>query len=137
MLDAERAEFGPDYDDDGLLFCCEDGRPLRPDAVTRRLHKLGAASGLPKINLHDLRHRYAMAGRDAKIDWKARSVRIGHADVTFTMRQYVQADPEADRQFANTLAELIIRGSCGLFAGSKPRLALRRPGRPAPARPFG
>ena len=38
-------------------------------------------------------------------------MRIGHADVAFTMKQYVQADLEADRQVANTLAELIIGGS--------------------------
>jgi extradiol dioxygenase family protein len=43
-------------------------------------------------------------GRDAKIDWKALSKRIGHADVAFTMKQYVQTDLEADRQVANTLA---------------------------------
>jgi len=53
----------------------------------------------------------AVTGRDAKIDWKALSQRIGHADVAFTMKQYVQADLEADRQVANTLAELIISGS--------------------------
>ena len=48
----------------------------------------------------------ATAGRDAKIDWKALSQRIGHADVAFTMKQYVQTDSEADRQVANTLAKL-------------------------------
>jgi hypothetical protein len=51
------------------------------------------------------------AARDAKIDWKALSQRIGHADVAFTMKQYVQTDLEADRQVANTLAGLIIGGS--------------------------
>jgi hypothetical protein len=35
---------------------------------------------LPEIDLHDVRHSYATAGRDAKIDWKALSKRIGHAD---------------------------------------------------------
>ena len=44
----------------------------------------------------------------AKIDWKALSQRIGHADVAFTMKQYVQTDLEADRQVVNTLAELIV-----------------------------
>jgi hypothetical protein len=44
-------------------------------------------------------------------DWKALSKRIGHADVAFTMKQYVQTDLEADRQVANTLAELIIGGT--------------------------
>jgi len=60
---------------------------------------------------HDVRHSYATAGRNAKIDWKALSKRIGHADVAFTMKQYVQTDLKADRQVANTLAELIIGGS--------------------------
>ena len=34
-------------------------------------------------------------GRDAKIDWQALSKRIGHADVAFNMKQYVQIDLEA------------------------------------------
>jgi hypothetical protein len=58
-----------------------------------------------------VRHSYATAGRDAKIDWKALSARIGHADVAFTMRQYVQTDLEGDRQVANVLAEPIVGGS--------------------------
>jgi extradiol dioxygenase family protein len=62
---------------------------------------------------------------NAKIDWKALSKRIGHADVAFTMKQYVQTDLEADRQVANTLAELIIGGALASFEVSR-RMA-RRP----------
>ncbi len=59
---------------------------------------------------------------DAKIDWKALSKRIGHADVAFTMKQYVQTDLEADRQVANTLAELIIGGTlASVLLGTKPQ----------------
>jgi integrase len=111
MLERERAEFGPDYRGSGLLFCWEDGRPLHPDTITRRFKKLAASAGLPEIDLHDVRHSYATAGRDAKIDWKALSKRIGPSDVAFTMKQYVQTDLAADRQVANTLAELIIGGT--------------------------
>jgi integrase len=110
-LDQERREVGPDYQDHGVLFCWEDGRPPHPDTITRRFKKLAAAAGLPEIDLHDVRHSYATAGRNAKIDWKALSHRIGHSDVAFTMKQYVQTDLEADRQVANTLAELIIGGA--------------------------
>jgi integrase len=81
----------------------------RPPA-SGRFKRLAERSGLPLIDLHDVRHSYATAARDAKIDWKALSPRIGHADVAFTMKQYVQADLEADRQVATTLAELIIGG---------------------------
>ena len=111
MLDQERRDLGPDYHDHGVLFCWQDGRPPHPDTITRRFKQLAAAAGLPEIDLHDVRHSYATAGRDAKIDWKALSKRIGHADVAFTMKQYVQTDLEADRQVANTLAELIIGGA--------------------------
>ncbi len=71
---------------------------------------LAKSAGLPEIDLHDVRHSYATAGRKAKIDWKALSQRIGHSDVAFTMRQYVQTDLEADREVANTLADLIVGG---------------------------
>jgi integrase len=108
MLDQERKDFGPDYQDYGVLFRRENGTPPYPDTITRRFKRLAASAGLPEIDLHDVRHSYATAGRDAKIDWKALSQRIGHADVAFTMKQYVQTDLEADRQVANTLATLII-----------------------------
>jgi len=114
-LDRERRELGPDYQDHGVLFCWQDGRPPHPDTITRRFKALAAAAGLPEIDLHDVRHSYATAGREARIDWKALSHRIGHADVAFTMKQYVQTDLEADRQVANTLAELIIGGSLTSF----------------------
>jgi hypothetical protein len=70
---------------------------------------------LSEIDLHDARHSYATPGPDAKIDWKALSQQIGHADVAFTMKQYVQTDLEANGQVANTLAELIIGGSLASF----------------------
>jgi hypothetical protein len=39
------------------------------------------------------------------------TARIGHSDVAFTMRQYVQTDLEVHRQVATALAELIIGGT--------------------------
>ncbi len=87
-----------------------NGNPPHPDTITRRFKKLARTADLPEIDLHDVRHSYATAGRNAKIDWKALSKRIGHADVAFTMKQYVQTDLEADGEVATTLADLIIGG---------------------------
>jgi integrase len=56
QLARERRELGPDYQDHGVLFCWEDGRPPHPDTITRRFKKLAAAAGLPEIDLHDVRH---------------------------------------------------------------------------------
>jgi len=38
-LDRERGEFEPDYQDHGLLFCWENGRPPHPDTIRRRFKK--------------------------------------------------------------------------------------------------
>jgi integrase len=110
MLGEERRDFGPAYLDHGVLFCWENEKPPHPDTIARRIKRLAKAADLPEIDLHDVRHSYATAGRNAKIDWKALSKRIGHTDVAFTMKQYVQTDLEADREVANTLADLIIGG---------------------------
>jgi integrase len=111
LLDQERKDFGPDYQDHGVLFCWENGKPPHPDTITRRFKRLAKDADLPEIDLHDVQHSYATAGRDAKIDWKALSKRIGHADVALTMKQYVQTDLASDRHVASTLAELIIGGA--------------------------
>ena len=58
--------------------------------------------------------------RKARIDWKALSQRVGHSDVAFTMRQYVETDLEADREVANTLAELIIGGTFSSDLAARP-----------------
>jgi site-specific recombinase XerD len=81
-LDQERRELGPDYHDHGVLFCWEDGRPPHPDTITRRFKQLAAAAGLPEIDLHDVRHSYATAGRGARSTGR----RSASASVTRTWR---------------------------------------------------
>ena len=117
-------------------MCCSAGRTACPRTPTRSRDGSSGSRrrpGLPEIDLHDVRHSYATLGRDAKIDWKALSQRIGHADVAFTMKQYVQTDLEADRQVANTLAELIIGGS--LASTRSQRMRGDRPDEDTAARP--
>jgi integrase len=92
MLDAEGALAGEHYQDHGLLFCWEDGRPPHPDTITVRFNRLTGAAGLPRIRLHDVRHSYATAGRLARVDTKALSQRVGHASVGFTMETYMHGD---------------------------------------------
>jgi hypothetical protein len=110
MLDAERAVAGEPYQDHGLLFCWEDGRPPHPDTITTRFNRLAQAAGLPRIRLHDVRHSYATAGRLARVDIKALSQRVGHTSVSFTMETYMHGDLEVDREVAQTLASVILAG---------------------------
>jgi Phage integrase family len=110
MLDQERRDLGAGLLRARVLCCWENGKSPSPYTITRRFKELARAADLPEIDLHDVRHSYATTGRNAIIDWKALSKRIGHADVPFTMRQSVQSDLEADREVASVLADLIVGG---------------------------
>ena len=55
-----------------------------------------------------MRHSTRPLAATRKSTGRQLSKRIGHADVAFTMKQYVQTSLDADRQVANTLADLMI-----------------------------
>lgn len=107
MIDKEKAEFGDAYDKRDYIFCWPDGAPPNPQTFTRQFNRIAKDAGLPPIHLHDARHSYVTAGRKARIDWKALSVRVGHATAEFTMDAYLTTDLEADREVANAIAALI------------------------------
>ncbi len=86
-LDQERREPGPDYHDHGVLFCWQNSTPPHPDTITRRFKQLAAAAGLPKIDLHDVRHSYALpVGREDRLEgaqqaYRARGRGVHHEAV--------------------------------------------------------
>jgi integrase len=117
-IEKERAEFGPDYQDHGKLFCWPNGTLPHPDTITSRFKKLAEKAGVPVIKLHEARHTYVTAGRRAKVDTKALSRRVGHATVGFTMETYMDGDTEADREVADTMASIILPGIVEMITGN-------------------
>ncbi len=98
MLDQERRKLGPDYEDHGVLFCREDGRPPHPDTITRRFKKLAAAAGLPDRG----------PGREDRLEGAQQADRARGRGVH---NEAVRSDRLGGRPpegVANTLAELII-----------------------------
>jgi integrase len=76
-----------------LLFLWEDGRPYRPNYVSRRFREFleGAGSGLPKLPFHWLRHTFAswldtLGAKDEHI-----ADNMGHLDKRFTRGTYIHA----------------------------------------------
>ncbi|MFF0372601.1 tyrosine-type recombinase/integrase [Micromonospora sp. NPDC005087] len=47
---------GSDWPDTGNFFLRPDGQPWHPETITQRFDNLVAASDLPPVRLHDLRH---------------------------------------------------------------------------------
>lgn len=107
MLDDERAAFGSAYPTHGTLMCFADGTRLHPDTITRRFNRLVDAAGVRRIRLHDIRHTWATLARDAGIDGKIVSDRLGHSDESVTQQIYTHWSTGFDRPAAELIASLI------------------------------
>ena len=70
------------------------GTPFRPDRMTRLLAKLVAASGLPPVTRHGLRHGAATLALAAGADLKVVQDQLGHSTITLTADTYTSVLPE-------------------------------------------
>lgn len=108
MVEAERREWGEAYQDHGLIFCWEDGKPIYPDTITEWLARLSDRLGLPYLTLHQLRHTYATTALRAGVHPKIVSARLGHATVAFTLDTYTEDIPELDQAAAQEISNLFV-----------------------------
>jgi integrase len=76
--------------DDGAeaLFTYADGRPVRPEYLSRHFRKLIKALDLPPIRLHDLRHGAATLALAAHTDLKVIQHMLGHSSIITTADTY-------------------------------------------------
>ena len=80
----ERLAAGTGWHDHGLVFCRQNGEPLHPDHVRRRMALLAKAAGLPRIRFHDLRHTPATLLLGAGIQTETVAKRLDHANANMT-----------------------------------------------------
>ncbi|MET8324664.1 site-specific integrase [Streptomyces sp. NPDC005181] len=105
--DADREKWGPAWVETGLVFTQEDGSWLHPGKVTDLFERLVAASGLPPIRLHDLRHGAATLMLAAGIDVKVVSDTLGHSDTRITRDIYQSVLPHVGKSAAEATAKLV------------------------------
>ncbi|MEW2587973.1 tyrosine-type recombinase/integrase [Streptomyces virginiae] len=101
-----RAPF-PAWVNTGLVFTQEDGSWLHPGKVTDLFERLVAASRLPPIRLHDLRHGAATLMLAADIDIKIVSDTLGHSDTRITRDIYQSVLPHVGKSAAEATAKLV------------------------------
>lgn len=108
MIEDEKKTWGDHYQDHGLVFCWEDGRPIYPDTITEQLTRIADRLGLPPLTLHGLRHTYATTALRAGVHVKIVSSRLGHATVAFTLDTYTEDVPDLDEAAAQQISDLFI-----------------------------
>ena len=76
-----------------LVFSHPDGRPIRPDSVTRAFHAIAESVELRRVRLHDLRHAHATILPQQGVHPKIVQERLGHSSVFTTLDIYSHVLP--------------------------------------------
>jgi len=79
--------------DDDLVFSQFDGKPLRPNTITRAWAILAARCGVKVIRLHDARHTHASLMLKQGIHPKIVQERLGHSTIAVTLDTYSHVAP--------------------------------------------
>lgn len=79
--------------DDSLVFCQNDGQPLRPNSVTRAWATIAARAGVKILRLHDARHTHASLMLKQGIHPKIVQERLGHSTIAMTLDVYSHVTP--------------------------------------------
>ena len=98
---------GPAYQDGGYVFTHPDGRPLHPNTLDRYFKRVVAASGLPTLRLHDLRHANATVSLASGEHPKIVQERLGHSTISMTLDRYSHVTESMQRESANRLDALL------------------------------
>lgn len=105
--EGDREEWGSAWVETGHAFTQEDGSWLHPGQVTDLFERRVAASGLPPIRLHDLRHGAATLMLAADIDIKIVSDTLGHRGTRITRDIYQSVLPQVGKNTAEATAKLV------------------------------
>ena len=105
---SERLAWGEAYQgEDGMVFTWQDGRPVRPDYVTKAFVTSQAGIDVPRLKLHEARHTHATillrAGEAVHIVAK----RLGHKDASVTLNVYADAVPDDDSRAVDVFTRAV------------------------------
>ncbi len=104
-----RLAAGSAWSGSARLFTDEIGRPVKPDRVYRRLVAIADGLGLPRLDVHGLRHSYATLALRAGVPVHVVSARLGHADPAITLQVYAHVLQGDDHAAAEAAAAAIFR----------------------------
>ncbi len=105
--EATRAKLGVSLKDDDLVFSTLEGKPLRPNTVSRAWTMLAARAGVKVIRLHDARHTHASLMLKQGVHPKIVQERLGHASIQITLDTYSHVAPGLQEAAAAQFDKLV------------------------------
>jgi integrase len=103
----EREMLGTSLADGDLVFSNVEGKPLRPNTITRAWTTLAAKCGLKVIRLHDARHTHASLMLKQGIHPKVVQERLGHSSIQMTIDTYSHVAPGIQEAAAKRFDEIL------------------------------
>lgn len=106
----EQVKYKPIYENNGLVFCTEQGRPVHPRNFSRTFEKIAEKlnkEGKPLLTLHGLRHTYATLAIEAGVPVKTVQENLGHHSAAFTLSIYAHATDKAREEGAEKIDEIL------------------------------
>lgn len=97
--------------EDSLVFCMPDGRPLRPNTITRAWETQALKAEVKVIRLHDARHTHASIMLKQGIHPKIVQERLGHSSIEMTLDIYSHVAPGMQEAAAKRFDEIITQNS--------------------------
>jgi integrase len=103
----DKAMLGISIRNDDLVFCHLDGKPLRPNTVSRAWTIIANRAGLKVIRLHDARHSHASLMLKQGTHPKIVQERLGHSTISVTLDTYSHVAPGLQQAAANRFDEAL------------------------------
>jgi len=102
-----RTVMGIPQTQDDFVFSTLEGKPLRPNTVSRAWTMLAARAGLRAIRLHDARHTHASLMLKQGVHPKIVQERLGHGSIQVTLDTYSHVAPGLQRAAAESFDKLV------------------------------
>lgn len=83
-----RLKAGSAYEDNGLVFCTQLGRPLDPTNMRRTFYTICEKIGVKGLHPHCLRHTFATRGAENNVDVRVMQRFLGHSTIKETADTY-------------------------------------------------
>lgn len=105
--DANRKDFGSDFQENSLVFTDEIGNRVTPQALYRAFKIVVTELGMKDVRFHDLRHSYAVVSLKSGDDIKTVQENLGHATASFTLDTYGHVTEKMKKDSADRMQSFI------------------------------
>jgi integrase len=94
----ERVRAGDLWEEHGLVFTTQHGRPIEPRYLNTHFDRIRTAVGLPTVRLHDFRHTAVSLLLELGTPPHVVQAIARHADLDVTMRIYAHTNLDSMRE---------------------------------------